>query len=473
MHRRLLVIDDDRSMCEVLEAELRRRDFEVKGATSAEEALEKVAADDFNCVITDVTMPGMSGVELCQRLVATREDLPVIVMTAFGNMETAIAAIRAGAYDFITKPFETEDLALTVERALRHRALREEVKRLRLAVTDGARFDDMVGQSSAMKRMYDLVARVAETDTTCLITGESGTGKELVARGIHVRSQRKDGPFVAINCAAMPESLLESELFGHVKGAFTDARATRQGLFIKASRGTLFLDEIGEMPAGMQAKLLRALQEKTVRPVGGDSELPFDARIIAATNRDLETEVEEKRFREDLFYRINVVRIHVPPLRARGNDILLLAQHFLERYAAQSRRGVVGMTSGAADKLLSYPWPGNVRELQNCIERAVALAQFDKIGVDDLPEKVRDFRTTRIAVESNDPAELLPMDEVERRYIQRVLEAVGGNKTLAAQVLGFDRRTLYRKLERVRDEQPKAGAGGDGHGPGSTPPVGL
>jgi two-component system response regulator AtoC len=453
--RRLLVIDDDRSLCEVLEAELRRRDFEVRSVTSAEEALKRISTEDFDLVITDVNMQGMTGVEVCQKIVASRENLPVVVMTAFGSMETAISAIRAGAYDFITKPFDMDDLVLTVERALRHRGLREEVRRLRRAVDDSSHFDDMVGSSAAMKKMYELVARVAETETTCLITGESGTGKELVARGIHLRSPRKDGPFVAINCAAMPESLLESELFGHVKGAFTDARSTRQGLFIKASKGTLFLDEIGEMPPGMQAKLLRSLQERTVRPVGGDTELPFDTRILAATNRDLETEVEEKRFREDLFYRINVVRIHVPPLRARGSDILLLAQHFLERYAAQSRRAVVGMSSGAADKLMTYPWPGNVRELQNCIERAVALAQFDKIGVDDLPEKIKDYKTTRIAVESNDPAELLSMDEVERRYIHRVLEAVGGNKTLAAQVLGFDRRTLYRKLERVRDDQPK------------------
>ncbi len=253
----------------------------------------------------------------------------------------------------------------------------------------------------------------------------------------------------------MPENLLESELFGHTKGAFTDARTARPGLFIKASRGTLFLDEIGEMPAGMQAKLLRALQERTVRPVGGDQEQPFDARLIAATNRDLETEVEEKRFREDLFYRINVVRIHVPPLRARSSDILLLAQQFLQRNPGQGGvQRVVGIKSAAADKLLSYPWPGNVRELQNCIERAVALTQFDHIGVDDLPERVRDYKTSRIAIESNDPSELLPMEEVERRYILRVLEAVGGNKTLAAQVLGFDRRTLYRKLERCRDGVP-------------------
>jgi two-component system response regulator HydG len=452
MERRILIIDDDRSMCEVLETELRRRDFDVKSVTSPQDALSLFEREDYGLVITDVNMAGMSGVDLCRQLISRREDMPVIVITAYANMETAVAAIRAGAYDFVTKPFDLDELALTIERALKHRALREEVKRLRKAVGDGAqRFDDILGASPAMSKMCELVTRVADTETTVLITGESGTGKELVAKALHAKSGRREGPFVAINCAAMPETLLESELFGHTKGAFTDARSARPGLFIKASRGTLFLDEIGEMPAGMQAKLLRALQERTVRPVGGDQEQPFDARIIAATNRDLETEVEERRFREDLFYRINVVRIHVPPLRARGSDILLLAQHFLERYAAQSRRPVVGMTSASADKLLSYPWPGNVRELQNCIERAVALAQFDQIGVDDLPEKIKDYKTARISVESNDPSELLPMDEVERRYILKVLEAVGGNKTLAAQVLGFDRRTLYRKLERVRE----------------------
>jgi two-component system response regulator HydG len=454
LERRILIIDDDRSMCEVLEAELKKRGFDSAFTTQPEDALRQLTEDNFGLVLTDINMHGMSGVDLCRQIVESREDLPVVVMTAYGSMAAAIAAIRAGAYDFVTKPFEMDDIALTLERALKHRALRDEVKRLRRVVVDQQKFDDILGASSAMKKMYDLIARVSETETTLLITGESGTGKELVAKAIHQRSARKEGPFVAINCAAMPESLLESELFGHTKGAFTDARTARPGLFIKASRGTLFLDEIGEMPAGMQAKLLRALQERTVRPVGGDQEQPFDARIIAATNRDLETEVEEKRFREDLFYRINVVRIHVPPLRARGSDILLLAQHFLQRYQGAGAQRVVGIKSAAADKLLSYPWPGNVRELQNCIERAVALAQFDHIGIDDLPERVRDFKTSRITIESNDPSELLSMEEVERRYILRVLEAVGGNKTLAAQVLGFDRRTLYRKLERCRDGVP-------------------
>jgi len=335
--------------------------------------------------------------------------------------------------------------------------LRKRDLKVTSVTTPAQRFEDILGTSAAMLEMCELVARVADTETTVLVTGESGTGKELVAKALHARSGRRDGPFVAINCAAMPENLLESELFGHVKGAFTDARTSRPGLFVRATGGTILLDEIGEMPAGMQAKLLRALQERTVRPVGGDEELPFDARILAATNRDLETEVEEKRFREDLFYRINVVRVHVPPLRARGSDVLLLAQLFLERYAAQSRRAVAGLSSDAADRLLAYPWPGNVRELQNCIERAVALAQAERIGKDDLPEKIREHAAVRVDVASNDAGELLPMEEVERRYILKVLEAVGGNKTLAAQILGFDRRTLYRKLERTRENRHPSG----------------
>jgi transcriptional regulator with PAS, ATPase and Fis domain len=293
------------------------------------------------------------------------------------------------------------------------------------------------------------VARIAGSNTTVLICGETGTGKELFARRIHGTSLRRDGPFVSVNCAAVAQTILESELFGHARGAFTDARSERTGLFERASGGTLFLDEIGEMPLEMQVKLLRALQERKVRPVGSNVESSFDARIIVATNRDLEEEVRQKRFREDLYYRVNVVRLSLPPLRERAEDVAELAKHFLARYTRDHRSH--DLSSEALEKLTRYRWPGNVRELQNCIERAVALAQFDQIGVDDLPEKIRDYRMSRISVESNDPAELLPMEEVERRYILKVLEAVGGNKTLAAQVLGFDRRTLYRKLDRVRE----------------------
>jgi two-component system response regulator HydG len=434
-------------MRHVLEAELSQRGFRTSSRASGDEGLALLATDDFDVVLTDVNMPGMTGVDLCHRIVSNREDLPVVVMTAFGNVETAVLAIRAGAYDFVMKPFDIADLVQTLERAEKHRALREEVRRLRRAVDDAHGFDKIVGTSAPMQKVFDLVGRVADGDTNVLITGESGTGKELVARAVHERSQRSAGPFVAINCAAMPEPLLESELFGHVKGAFTDARQARSGLVLQASKGTLFLDEIGDMPPGVQAKLLRVLQERTVRPVGGDAVIPFDVRLITATNRDLESEVDEKRFREDLFYRINVVRIHLPPLRSRATDILPLAQHYLTRYAAQGKRSVTGMTAAAAEKLVTYPWPGNVRELQNCMERAVALAVVEQIGVDDLPEKVRSFKATRVVIDTDDPSDFLPMEEVERRYVLRVLEAVGGNKTTAAQILGFDRRTLYRKLD--------------------------
>ena len=400
MERRILVIDDDRNMCDVLEADLEKRGFAIVTTTFPGDGLQRLLREDFSVVLTDINMHEMSGVHVCEQVVESREDLPVIVMTAYGSMEAAIAAIRAGAYDFVTKPFQMEDLALTLDRAVRHRMLREEVKRLRRAVLDQQKFDDILGTSSAMRKMFDLIALIAETETTVLITGESGTGKELVAKAIHQHSARKDGPFLAINCAAMPEALLESELFGHTRGAFTDARTARPGLFIKASNGTILLDEIGEMPAGMQAKLLRALQERSVRPVGSDQEQPFDARIIAATNRDLEADVEDKRFREDLFYRINVVRIQVPPLRARGNDILLLADHFLQKYQNNTQPRVTGIKTAAADKLLSYAWPGNVRELQNCLERAVALARHDHLGVDDLPEWIREFRRPRFTIET-------------------------------------------------------------------------
>ncbi|HZF55212.1 MAG TPA: sigma-54 dependent transcriptional regulator [Polyangiaceae bacterium] len=448
MQGSVLFVDDDQSMCDLVETALSKRGFKVLARTSADEAMLSVGTDDFDVVVTDLNMTGMSGLDLCRRIVENRPDVPVVVVTAFGSMEAAVAAIRAGAYDFITKPFQMDELGFTIGRAVQHRSLREEVKRLRRAAAASSQFGEMVGASPAMRKVYELLERVADTDATVLITGESGTGKELVAKALHRRGRRGNGPFVAVNCAAVPEPILESELFGHMKGAFTDAKTGRTGLFLQASSGTLFLDEIGEMPLGMQVKLLRALQERKVRPVGGEQEIAFDARIVAATNRDLESEVAEHKFREDLYYRINVVRVQVPPLRARGNDVLLLAQNFVERFAAQNNKKVVGLSSPAAEKLLAYEWPGNVRELQNCIERAVALTQFEQITVEDLPDKVRNYRSNRLVVATEDPSELLTMEEVERRYILKVLQTVGGNKTLAAQVLGFDRRTLYRKLER-------------------------
>jgi len=446
---KILLVDDDRDLCEAIVEGMRPRGFDVTFYTSAPPALAALAeGGDWDAVVTDISMAGMSGLALCERVVADHPTLPVVLITAFGSLETAVGAVRAGAYDFITKPFDFGVLTLVLERAVGHRRLREEVRRLRDVVARSAEMDGMIGTSPAMRRVFELVERVGETDASVLITGQSGTGKELVAHALHKRGRRADGPFVAVNCAAIPEALLESELFGHVKGAFTDARAARRGLFLKAHGGTLFLDEIADMPSGMQSKLLRVLQEKTVRAVGGDKEEPYDARLITATNRDIDAEVAQRRFREDLFYRINVIRIDVPPLRARGHDILLLAQHFLTRSAAQLARPVTGLSHAAAQKLLAHAWPGNVRELENCIERAVAFARGGEVNVGDLPEVVRDYRSNDLSIPGVDEKALLPLAEIERRHILRVLEAVGGSKAAAAAVLGLHPSTLYRKLDQ-------------------------
>ena len=447
MTPRVLVLDDDESMCAMLEAALPQHGFAVQWRTTAMEGLAVLESSDVDVIIADVNLGGMTGLELCERIVANRPDIPVVVITAFGSLETAIAAIRVGAYDFIPKPFAIEALALTLGRAVRLRALREEVTRLQRVVEHSRPFGNLLGTSPAMQAVGRLLDRIVESDASVLITGETGTGKEVVARALHERGRRHGRPFVAVNCAALPEPLLESELFGHTRGAFTDARGARPGLFLQASGGTLFLDEIGDLPLGLQPKLLRALQERAVRPVGSDVEVPFDVRLITATNRDLESAVEEHRFREDLYYRVSVVPVALPALRARGSDVLILAQHFLEGFAAQSGKHVTGISTPAAERLLAYGWPGNVRELQNCIERAVALTQYERLTVEDLPERIRDYRRSHVLIGSDDPAELVPMEEVERRYVARVMEAVAGNKTLAARILGFDRKTLYRKLD--------------------------
>ncbi|MGM0578834.1 MAG: sigma-54-dependent transcriptional regulator [Myxococcota bacterium] len=444
----MLFVDDDAEMCDLVRTALGAQGYDISTSTAAGDALRRALEDDVDAVVTDLNMASMGGIDLCQRIHDSRPDVPVIVVTAFGSLDNAIEAIRAGAYDFVTKPVEMETLAIHVNRALEHRRLSEEVSRLRRRVREAEGFRDIIGGSGSMKDVFDLMERVARTDVNVLITGETGTGKEIVARGIHQASDRRGGPFIAINCAAVPETLLESELFGHSKGAFTGAKGSRQGLFLTASGGTLLLDEIGEMTPAMQAKLLRAIQERKLRPVGESREVPFDTRILASTNRDLESDIEEGKFREDLFYRLNVVNIHVPPLRQRGNDILLLAQDFIDRFSERHGVEVQGLTTAAAEKLANYSWPGNVRELENCMERAVALARYEEIGVDDLPEKIRDYTPTRLHLVGDDPSDFLPMKEVERRYVLRVLEAMGGNKTLAAKVLGFDRKTLYRKLNR-------------------------
>jgi len=448
MKGRLVVIDDDRAMCEMLESALGRRGFEVVWRTSAGEADEILTQQEYDVVLTDLQMPGEDGLKLCRRLVQNRPDVPVVVITAFGSMESAIAALRAGAYDFVNKPIDLDTLALLLERAVKHRQLLERIRVLSETVTGPRGFDDLVGASAAMLKLFDLVKRVADLDSSVLITGESGTGKELVARSLHKNSRRHEAPFTAVNCSAIPETLLESELFGHRKGAFTDARSDREGLFVRAHGGTLLLDEVGELPLSLQPKLLRAIEEHKVRPIGGDKEVDFDVRLIASTNRDLESMVADGSFREDLFYRFNVIPIALPPLRSRDNDIMLLAERFLREYASVTGKEITGIASPVAQKLLAYPWPGNVRELRNCIEHAVALARHDKLVLDDLPEKIAEHSGSHLMVMSNDPMALVSIDELERRYIAHVLSAVNGNKTSAANILGMDRKTLYRKLDK-------------------------
>ncbi|CAN5807124.1 sigma-54 dependent transcriptional regulator [soil metagenome] len=448
MKHRVLLLDDDQAMCAMLATRLGTRGLEVTARTSAEEAMALVGSEEFDALVTDINMKGTNGLEVCRSVLESRPNMPVILITAFGTMETAILAIRAGAYDFLPKPFEIDQLVLAIERGITLSRLKDEVQRLRRAVIDAQSFDELVGASPKMTELYALLEKVSGSDAPVLVTGESGTGKELVARALHRRGPRSKGPFVAVNCAAMPEPLLESELFGHVRGAFTDAKAAKEGLFVAARGGTIFLDEIGELPLGLQPKLLRALQERVVRPVGATTEIAFDARIVTATNRDLEAMVEERTFREDLFFRVNVIQLELPPLRARGGDVLLLAQHFLERIAARANKRVVGFSPEAAQKLLAYVWPGNVRELQNSLERAVALASFDKVAVSDLPEKVRTYRSTQLVLATDDPSELVSLEEMDRRYVTRVVESVAGNKSAAARILHIERKTLYRMLER-------------------------
>jgi two-component system response regulator AtoC len=447
---RLLLVDDDPDLGQTLGLGLRKRGYAIEWRPSAELALEALALQSFDAVVTDLNLHGPGGIDLCARVAERWPDVPVMVLTAFGSLDAAVQAIRAGAYDFIGKPVEMDALVMAVERAVKHKLLREEVRRLRDEVARGpAHGDRLLGESESMRRVRALLDRIGDTDVSVLISGESGTGKEVVARALHARGRRANGPFVAINCAAVPEALLESELFGHVRGAFTDAREARPGLVLQAHTGTLFFDEIGDLPITVQPKLLRMLQERTVRPVGGTHETPIDVRILAATHRDLEEAIDERRFREDLYFRINVVQVALPPLRARGGDVLLIAAHCLSCFATRARKNVVGISAQAAERLTAYSWPGNVRELQNCIERAVALTRTDHISVDDLPEKIRDYRRSHVLVAADDPSELVPMEEVEHRYIARVMEAVQGNKAAAARILGYDRKRLYRKLEKL------------------------
>jgi two-component system response regulator HydG len=449
---RILVVDDDPELCELVRFGLTPQGIAVEIAMTGDEAFARVAHEEFHAVVTDLAMPGMHGFELIDRIVSNWPDLPVLVLTGGSDFATAVGAMRAGAYDFVSKPVDLADLALAVRRAAERRNLRAEVSRLRRVVAEARRFEHLVGASAAMQQVYDVIEQVGPTDATVLITGQSGTGKEMVARSLHQQSKRRAGPFVAVDCGAIPETLIESELFGHSRGAFTDAKTSRQGLLSQADGGTLFLDEIADLPLAVQPKLLRVLQERRVRPIGSDAEVSFDVRLVAATNRDLDAMVQNREFREDLFYRINVIHLALPPLRVRAGDILLLAQHFVDHFSRMFDKPLRGLSPEAAARMLRYAWPGNVRELRNAIERAVAMAPGPFLAVEDLPERIRDYRGVPPA-SGRDPIVDLPLEEIERRHILRVLEAHDGNKLAASASLGIDRKTLYRKLLRYGVER--------------------
>lgn len=446
MGARILVVDDQKSLGELIGEILRMRGAAVQLATDFDSAIGAVSRADFDAVLTDVRMPGRGGIDLCREVLQRRPQLPVLVMTAFGSMETAIEALRAGAYDFVVKPFENEFLLAALGRAVAHSRLQNQVRLLQ-SVASTQLDTPLLGQSPVMQRVLQQLGPISLSDASVLINGESGTGKELVARTIHQNSRRREGPFVALNCAAVSESLLESELFGHVKGSFTDANENRPGLFQSANGGTLLLDEMGDMPAALQVKLLRALEDGKVRPVGANHEIETDVRVLAATHRDLEAAVEADRFRADLFYRINVINVELPPLRERGTDILVLAEHFIRMFSEKSGRRIEGLTRPAAEKLLGFSWPGNIRELRNVIERGVALSTTDHFGVEDLPAKVLEHEVDEFRIGGDDVESMVPLETIEDRYIKHVLKATGGNKTWAAEVLGLDRKTLYRKLK--------------------------
>ncbi|APR86469.1 Response regulator of zinc sigma-54-dependent two-component system [Minicystis rosea] len=448
MKTRVLLVDDDMALLRFLEAELSEQGYDVVAVRSGDEALAlNQNGSPFHVVLLDVRMPGPSGLEVCRTLTSACPDLPVVLMTGFGDMAAAIAALRAGAFDFLTKPFETDALDAVLKRAAAQSERLREADRLQRMTQEGPGFAGILGASPPITRLADVVQRISDSDASVLVMGESGTGKELVARAIHNLSKRRHGAFVAINCAAMPDHLLESELFGHERGAFTDARAARVGLLRRAHRGTLFLDEIGDMSLALQPKLLRALQEKHVRPLGSDHEVSFDIRVVAATHRNLQQAVRDGDFRADLFFRLNVISIDVPPLRDRGDDILLLARHFLKEIAEREGKPVTRFLPEVEEHLLRYAWPGNVRELRNTVEGAVTMARGRAVELDDLPSRLREEGEQAPAAESG-TTEVLPLSEVERRHVLSTLDAVGWNKSEAARLLGIDRKTLQARLQR-------------------------
>ncbi|MFM9903015.1 MAG: sigma-54-dependent transcriptional regulator [Pyrinomonadaceae bacterium] len=440
----VLVVEDEEVMRVILRQLLEGEGYGVLTADSAENALQIFAEREISITLTDIKMSGKDGLELLDQIKSIDPEALVIVMTAYSSVESAVAALQKGAYDYVTKPFVNEDLLQTIKNAGIQRHLFNENRVLRRELRKKYDFSQIIGTSDSLQKVFDLVTKVAATNATVLIQGESGTGKELVARSIHFNSGRAEAPFLAVNCGALPESLLESELFGHTKGSFTGAVANKKGLFRTASGGSLFLDEVSEMPLSLQVKLLRALQEHEVMPVGSSVAVGFDARLLAATNKDLAAQVAHGLFREDLFYRLNVVEIEVPPLRERRDDIPLLARHFSARAALSQNAPEKSISSEAMSALANYEWPGNVRELENVIERSVILSDAE-IGLESLPLKVAGSG----AFPSRDIKDFRPtLEEMERRYVTEVLESSGDDKALAARILGIDLSTLYRKLKK-------------------------
>jgi DNA-binding NtrC family response regulator len=450
---KVLVVDDEAGMRKSLAIMLRRDGYAVTEASGGTEAVDQLGREVFDLVVADLNMDDLSGLEVLRHVRQTSPDVEVILMTAFGTIESAVEAMKLGAFDFITKPFQAEEILLRVRNAIDKRHLRREVHRLRAEVQNATGLDRIVGVSEGIRRLLSSVPRIGQTDSTVLITGESGTGKELIARAIHATSRRAQGPFVSVSCAALPEQLLENELFGHVKGAFTGALAARKGLLEEAQSGTFFLDEVGEAPLSIQTKLLRVLEERSIRRLGDNRSLPVDIRVVAATNRDLEVAVREKTFREDLLYRLNVIRFHLPPLRERSDDIPLLARHFLALHCRQLARDLEGFSPAALAALSAYGFPGNVRELSNVIEQAVALAPGPLIEIDDLPERVhhpsagRAPLTAAPASPSSSPLEDA-IEGVEQEQIREALRLTGWNISQAATRLGISRNTLRYRIEK-------------------------
>jgi two-component system, NtrC family, response regulator HydG len=443
----ILIVDDDAAMTSAVCEVLRQNGYLPLSAQSGSEALEVVKRERPDLLICDLRMTEMTGHQLQQGLHTIAPELPVVIITAFGTIERAVEAMKLGARDFITKPFSNKELLLIVSRALETRRLRQELKQLRVELAHSYGLPNIIAADPKMAAVLEMLERVADSSATVLITGESGTGKDWLARALHFSSSRREGPFVPINCAAIPENLIESELFGYARGAFTDARQAKTGLFIAARGGTLFLDEVGEMPMALQSKLLRAIEEKKIRPLGATEEIPVDVRIVAATTTNLEKAIESGRFRSDLYYRLATVTLAVPPLRERPDDIPLLIKHFLSRASAEAGRSVPEVDPRALARLLHYPWPGNARELQSVIQRGVILARINILTIKDLPPKIAGLDISPVRTLSEALDKRMSLDQLEHDYIRAVLDAVNGNKTEAAHVLRIDRKTLYRKLE--------------------------